>query len=602
MPESRFIIGIDLGTTNSVVAYTPISTRLTDPPFIHIFEIPQFTGPGIMEKRSVLPSFIYVGAEQEVHSNSSNPPWSTDVGLMMGEYARDRGAEIPQRLIASSKSWLCNPMIDRNKPILPWGSPENIPKLSPVQASAAILRYIRDSWNHEMASTDDQCRIEYQEIFLTVPASFDAIARELTVKAAEQAGLAKVTLLEEPQAAFYAWIASSNETWRKQVHPGDLILICDIGGGTTDFSLIQVGEDHGELVLERIAVGDHLLVGGDNMDHAIAYFTAKKLSNSIPSLDPWQMRMLVQNCRKAKEVLLSGDPSKSPYYVTILGRGSSLIGSTIKTALSKDDIDQLILDGFFPICDFSAMPQQHHKIGLKETGLSYEADPSISRHLAKFLNRKIFNHDASVLLPSAVLFNGGVLKSPNIRQRILEIISLWKKEEHQDVAREISSNDFDLAVARGAVYYGLARRGKGIRIRSGLGKSYYIGIAASMPAVPGMPQPVKALCVAPFGMEEGTKEILTNQEFMLVVGEPVRFDFFSSILRNDDGIGNMVEDWHHQLEHITTLETLLDGDPGTVIRVNLEIRITEIGTLELWCNSLDDNRTWKLEFNVREQG
>jgi molecular chaperone DnaK (HSP70) len=504
-------------------------------------------------------------------------------------------------LIASSKSWLCNTLIDRNKPLLPWGAPENVPKMSPVESSAVILRYIRDAWNHIMASGEDQLKMEHQEIFLTVPASFDAIARNLTVKAAALAGISHITLLEEPQAAFYSWIESSGDYWRKEVHKGDLILVCDIGGGTSDFSLIQVAEYQGELVLERIAVGDHLLVGGDNMDLATAYFVAQRLTESGTRLDSWQMRMLVHSCRRAKENLLSDNDSAVQMPISVLGRGSSLIGGTIRTNLSRDDIQKLIVDGFFPLCERTAMPQPTSKIGLKETGLSYEADPSITRHMAKFLNRNNPDRFNSDFLPTAVLFNGGVMKSPAIRRRIMELIGLWKSDEGADSAREIFSGEFDLAVARGAVYYGLARRGKGIRIRGGLGRSYYIGVAASMPAVPGMPQAVKALCVAPFGMEEGTSVILKQQEFILVVGEPVRFDFFCSMVRHDDGSGDMIEDWQHQLEEITTLETTLDGPSGSIIRVSLEIKVTEIGTLELWCVSVEEGRKWKLEFNVREQ-
>jgi molecular chaperone DnaK (HSP70) len=596
-----YIIGIDLGTTNSVVAYTRIRSIENENPEIKIFEIPQFTSAGVIQKCLMTPSFIYIPSDQDLPSGAPSIPWSSDNNLIVGEYGRDRGAEIPQRLISSAKSWLCHTMIDRNKPILPWGSPENIIKMSPVEASAGILKFIRDAWNHIMASRDDRFKIERQEIYLTVPASFDAIARDLTVKAAEHAGLFNITLLEEPQAAFYSWIENSGDQWRKDVHKGDLILICDIGGGTSDFSLIQVGEDQGELVLERIAVGDHLLVGGDNMDLSTAYFAARRMAETGIRLDTWQMRKLVHGCRNAKENLLSGDASSTQYSVSVLGRGGSLIGGSVKTVLSRDDIQNLIVDGFFPMCEFSAKPQQSNKIGLKETGLSYEADPSITRHIADFLYRNKPDNRNTDFLPSAVLFNGGVMKSPAIRQRIKDLIGQWKSGEGSQSIREIASNDFDLAVARGAVYYGLARRGAGIRIRGGLGRSYYIGIAASMPAVPGIPQPVKALCVAPFGMEEGTGDILKQQEFILVVGEPVCFDFFCSMERHDDPIGHIVEDWQNQLEETTTLETTLDGPPGSIIRVSIEIKVTEIGTLELWCVSMDDGRKWKLEFNVREQ-
>lgn len=601
MFDPVYIIGIDLGTTNTVVAFTPATPVQHGQNQINIFKIPQFISSGVIESREITPSFIYIPTEIELSEDYKTLHWMLNDGVMVGEYARERGAEVPQRMIASAKSWLCNTLIDRNKPLLPWGSLDSLSKISPVEASARILAHIKNAWNHEMAGSDKKLRMENQEIFLTVPASFDAIARELTVKAAEKAGLSHITLLEEPQSAFYAWIASSNEQWRKYIQKGDLILVCDIGGGTSDFSLIEVSENNGELVLERVAVGEHLLVGGDNMDLAMAYSVASELNASGTRLDQWQMRMLIQSCRNAKERLLSEINSVAEYPVTVLGRGSSLIGGTIKTSLTRNEISRFIVDGFFPICDFTSMPQQALKVGLKETGLSYEADPSITRHLAKFLNRQIKMADKLIKLPTAVLFNGGVIKSPYIRQRIMDVMNQWKSTDTKTTIREIVSNEFDLAVARGAAYYGLATHGHGIRIRGGLGKSYYIGIAASMPAVPGIPSPVKALCVAPFGMEEGTGINLQSQEFVLVVGEPVRFDFLCSPLRNEDSIGTIVEDWQNQLKEITTLETTLDGEAGDSIRVTIEIKVTEIGTLELWCASTEDDRKWKLEFNVREQ-
>ena len=602
MSDPIYIIGIDLGTTNSVVAFTMINPAQQGHNQINIFKIPQFVSSGVIEHLEIIPSFIYIPGEHDNPSDMKTLPWAADSQVIIGKYARDRGAEIPQRLISSAKSWLCNTLIDRNKPLLPWGSPENVLKMSPVEASAGILRHIRDAWNHLMAADDERLRIEKQEIFLTVPASFDAIARELTFKAAEIAGLSNITLLEEPQAAFYSWIESSNDQWRKKIHKGDLVLVCDVGGGTSDFSLIQVSEDDGELVLERIAVGDHLLIGGDNMDLAIAYYAAQKLSESGIRLDPWQMRMLVHSSMNAKEKLLSHQDLITEYPVTVLGRGSSLIGGTIKTLLSQSEIENLVVNGFFPECDLASTPQQTQKLGLKETGLSYEADPSVTRHLAKFLNRQIKKTENMSILPTAVLFNGGVMKSPSIRKQILNVLDHWNSDDSKILIREIFSNEFDLAVARGAAYYGLARRGKGVRIRGGIGKSYYIGVAASMPAVPGMPMPVKALCVAPFGMEEGMSANLKSQEFVLAVGEPVRFDFLGSSIRHSDEIGNIIEDWQDQLEEMTTLETTLDGQPENSIRVTIEIKVTEIGTLELWCVSVDDNRRWKLEFNVREQG
>lgn len=597
MTEPVYIIGIDLGTTNSVVAYTAIDES---PDRIGVMEIPQFVGAGAMEDRQVLPSFIYVPSPHEISDHAFSLPWDRENAMIVGEYARQRGAEVPQRMIASAKSWLCHTMIDRNKEVLPWGRLDDVSGFSPVAASAMILGHIRSAWNFRMAGDDPALNMENQEIFLTVPASFDAVARELTVRAAEMAGLPHITLLEEPQAAFYAWIASSGDQWRKMVRKGDLVLVCDIGGGTADFSLIRVSEDNGELSLERIAVGDHLLVGGDNMDLALAYHVFRKMAETGTRLDAWQMRGLVQNCRTAKEVILS-DAAIPEHPVTILGRGSSLIGGTLKTSLTSGEIDGLIMDGFFPFCRFDETPKSDSRMGLKEAGLSYESDPAVTRHLARFLYRQEPGGGPEERIPTAVLFNGGVMKAASLRSRIIRAIDSWHPAGSERGIREITAHNTDLAVARGAAYYGLARRGSGIRIRGGLGKSYYIGVAASMPAVPGMPAPVKALCVAPFGIEEGTDANIRDQEFVLVVGEPVRFDFLGSSVRKTDAIGNIVEDWQGDIEEITTIETALDGTLGSIVRVTIEISVTEIGTIELWCVSVDDDRRWKLEFNVREQ-
>ncbi len=597
MADPVYTIGIDLGTTNSVVAYAPTEVPKGQRPEIRVFRIPQLIDAGTLEKRDALPSFILVPGAYDVAEGGLVLPWDENNNLAVGEYARERGAELPHHLIASSKSWLCHPLVDRNKPILPWEGPDESAKRSPVEAASIILRHMRDAWNHEMAAEDEDLRMENQDVLLTVPASFDAVARELTVKAAEMAGLANITLLEEPQAAFYAWIESAGEDWREQVGKGDLVLVFDVGGGTSDFSLISVSEEEGELVLERIAVGDHLLVGGDNMDLALAYTVSKRISKG-KKLDAWQMRGLWHACRKAKEVLLS-DPDREDYSVTILGRGSGLIGGTIKKKLTRKEVEEIVLYGFFPQCDLDARPSGQ-KTGIKEVGLSYESDPAITHHLARFLNRQ--QREGERIVPSAILFNGGATKSELVREQVVDVLSSWIEPESGQGVREIENEDFDLTVARGAAYYGFARRGQGIRIRGGLNMTYYIGVAASLPAVPGMPAPIKALCVAPFGMEEGTQVVLQDQEFVLVVGEKVKFDFLGSTVRLDDTPGMVVDDWEEDVEEITTIETTLDGEPGTALPVYLEVKVTEIGTLELWCVSREENtQRWKLEFNVREQ-
>lgn len=607
MSEPVYIIGIDLGTTNSVVAYTDAKVEKGRKPEIRVFDIPQLVAPGTVENRKVLPSFVLLPGEHDVPEGGLKLPWNEDNAVAVGEFARERGAEIPHRLISSSKSWLCHTLVDRNKPILPWDGPEDMKKLSPVEAASAILGHLRDAWNYSMAAEDETFRIENQDVLLTVPASFDAVARELTVQAAEMAGLTNITLLEEPQAAFYAWIESSGDDWRENIQKDDLVLVCDVGGGTSDFSLIRVTEEDGNLALNRIAVGDHLLVGGDNMDLALAYAASQQFSGGKKKLDSWQMQGLWHACRKAKETILT-DPEATDYPVTILGRGSSLIGGTQKTRLSRELIQRVILDGFFPRCEMTAEPVAPQRFGIKEFGLSYESDPAITRHLANFIHRRkgegeVDAEDAK-LIPTAVLFNGGVMKAPAVRRHVLDILSSWTPSETFAI-REIETRDYDLTVARGAAYYGVARLGEGVRIRGGLNKTYYIGVAAAMPAVPGMPAPIKALCVAPFGMEEGTDAALSDQEFVLVVGEPVKFDFLGSSVRLEDKIGTVVDDWEDEIEEITTIETTLnagDGKMGAAIPVILEVKATEIGTLEIWAVSGEEGGgRWKLEFNVREQ-
>lgn len=594
MATPTYIVGIDLGTTNSVVAYTEADIVPGQPSDIQIFEIPQLIDAGVVEEREMLPSFLLVPGEHDVSESAIALPWDEDNKLIVGEFARNRGAELPHRLIASAKSWLCHPLVDRSQPILPWNSKiETESKRSPVEASAVILEHIRDAWNYTMAEDDDDLRLEAQEILLTVPASFDAVARELTVQAAEMAGLKNVTLLEEPQAAFYSWIESKGDDWREDVTKGDLVLVCDVGGGTTDFSLIEITEEDGQLVLERIAVGDHLLVGGDNMDLALAYSLAQQMAEKGTRLDNWQMRGLWHSCRQAKEHLLA-DADADEYPVTILGRGSSLIGGTQKTQLTRDGVNRVLVDGFFPKCEATTMPAQGNRVGLQELGLSYESDPAVTHHLAKFLRQ----NDGRI--PSAILFNGGIMKADPVRQRITELLTDWTLDGNAPDVREITSADLDLSVAKGAAYYGLARKGRGVRIRYGLNKSYYIGIAASMPAVPGIPAPTKALCIAPFGMEEGSQIQLEDREFALVVGQPAKFDFLGSS-RHDDQSGDVIDDWEGEIKPITEIETTLDGEAGSIIPVTLEIQVTEVGTLALWCVSNVDGRRWKLEFNVREQ-
>jgi molecular chaperone DnaK (HSP70) len=594
----HFVVGIDLGTTNSVVAFSDVSG--TEPGPLQVFAIPHVTALGTVEARPLLPSFLYIPGSGEFPAEALALPWNSAPEHLVGQFAQRRGAEVPARLIGSAKSWLSYAGVDRTAPILPWGSPEDVAKLSPVAASTAYLSHIRDAWN---AAFPDAA-LEQQEVLLTVPASFDAVARELTVRAAQDAGLPHLTLLEEPQAAFYAWIDANGERWREAVHVGDLVLVCDVGGGTTDFTLIAVRQEQGSLALERVAVGDHILLGGDNMDLALAYAVRNRLAEAKTQLDQWQFRGLGLSCREAKERLLSGTDAKYP--VSILGRGRKVVGGTVRTDVTRAEVGQILVDGFFPHTQLTDRPQSQRRSALQEIGLPYATDPAVTRHLAAFLNR---NRGAAAdtaggasAHPTAVLFNGGVMHAAALRQRLVEVLESWF--DPAQPIRLLAGGDPEHAVARGAAYYGLARRGRGVRIRGGTARAYYIGIETAMPAVPGVRPPIKALCVVPKGLEEDSSVQLPAQEFGLVIGEPAEFRFLSSATRRDDQVGTLVETWEDDITELEPVEATLqlEGQEGTTVPVRLEARVTEVGVLELWCVSRDGGQRWKLEFNLRGQG
>ncbi|MCL6582385.1 MAG: Hsp70 family protein [bacterium] len=615
MIDSRYIVGIDLGTTNCAVGFvdTRDSSDNEGEGEIQYLQIPQLVHEGTVESRTLLPSFLYLPGPYELAKGSLALPWDAERKFAVGELARSRGAEVPQRLVSSAKSWLCYGEVDRRAPILPWQSPAEVEKVSPLEASKRYLEHIRETWNYLQSEDNPDYFLEHQQIFLTVPASFDAVARELTMEAARAAGLENAILLEEPQAAFYSWIRA-NEDWRAKVRVGDLILVCDIGGGTTDLSLIAVGEEEGNLVLNRVAVGEHILLGGDNMDLALAVAVQNKMreEGAPASLDIWQNRILWQSCRLAKETILN-DPNCQEYPVTIPGRGSSLIGGTLSSRLSRQMVESVLVEGFFPACEAEDRPRTQRAVGLQEWGLPYAADAAVTRHLARFLGVHLKALDnfpqlrektagKKFIHPTAILFNGGVFKARLLQERVVEVINSWIEAEGGTPLRVLQETNLDLAVAHGAASYGLARRGRGIRIRGGAARSYYIGIETSMPSVPGFPPPIKALCVVPFGMEEGTEVEIPGQEFGLIVGEPADFRFFASSIRRHDQIGELIENWQEEIEELTSLEAhlTLEGQEGVTIPVRLHAHLTEIGTLELWFVSRDERNRWKLEFTVRK--
>jgi molecular chaperone DnaK (HSP70) len=540
---------------------------------VSIQEIPQLVSPNEVAAEKLLPSFLFIPGERDFPPGSTALPWDPSPQYVVGRLAQRRGAEVPSRLVSSAKSWL--PF----STMLPVSAPEGVTRVSPVEASAEYLRHLRQAWNKEVP-------FDEQDVLITVPASFDAVARDLTGKAAEAAGYKSVTMLEEPQAAFYAWI-ERHPDWRERIAPGDLVLVVDIGGGTTDFSLIGVSEKAGELRLERIAVGEHILLGGDNIDLALAHTVAARIKTK---LDTFQMQALWSNCRLAKEKLLSSEVEELP--VTILGKGSSLIGGTIKTKLLRSQVEE-VLEGFFPRTARDTMPEKARRAGLQEIGLPYASDAAITRHLAKFLNQP-----DGFAAPSHVLFNGGVMHAQFARDRVMQVLNTWLAEAGKPAAQALTGEDLMHAVARGAAYYGASRHGAGVRIRGGIARSYYVGIESAMPAVPGIPAPVKALAVAQFGMEEGTSVPIPHREFGLIVDEPAEFRFFSSVTRRNDEPGVLIEEFGDELQELAPIEIKLSGSAG-VVPVSFETVITETGILQLWCVA-KDGRRWKVEFNARE--
>ncbi|MBK6683418.1 MAG: Hsp70 family protein [Deltaproteobacteria bacterium] len=585
-------LGIDLGTTNTTLASAKAvpSGEVAPPP--ENFPILQLVRPGDRLARPTLPSCLYLAAAGELPAGSLDLPWAQGRSYFVGEGAKERGAEVPLHLVSSSKSWLCHGGVDRRAAILPAGAPDGLEKVSPVTAAVRVLEHLRDAWNAEHPKEV----LEAQDVLLTVPASFDAVAKDLTLEAARAAGLSQVTLLEEPQAAFYAWLAVQGEAWRKVLKPGSRVLVADVGGGTSDFTLIEVKDDgRGNLSLERVAVGEHLLLGGDNMDLALAHHLMSGLLASGKKLDAGQQRALVLAARRAKEQLLS-DPSLTTAPITVLGRGSKLIGGQLKAELLRADLERILVEGFFPVVANDARPVEARRTGFMELGLPYVADPAITRHLAKFLS----THLGDGGLPTHLLFNGGVFNSPLLRERLLSVLEGWGLRPEV-----LTGSDNDLAVARGAAHYARVRAQGGLRIRGGVARSYYVGIEGAAPAIPGVPPPLRALCVVPFGMEEGTQADVPSGELGLVVGEEVGFRFLSSTERKNDAIGTMLDEftWPEFLVETAPIHLKLEAKelaPGTLVPVHLQVKLTEIGTLEVWSVAKDGQR-WRLEHNVREE-
>ena len=609
--SGQFSIGVDLGTTHCALSYVDRAASDGDKVVQGVLAIPQLTGPASVDAQPLLPSFLYLPHESELAPGDLALPWGEAPDFAVGEFARSRGAATPIRLVSSAKSWLCHPGVDRRSPLLPDDAPAEVQRISPLTATIRYLSHLRQAW--DQAHPD--APFDAQDITVTIPASFDPAARALTAEACQAAGYQHLTLLEEPQAALYSWIEASGGEWRKQVHNGDVILVVDVGGGTTDLSLIAVLERDGNLALQRVAVGEHILLGGDNMDLALAYGVARKLAAEGKQLDAWQTRALAHGCRAAKEQLLA-DADLPSVPVVVPSRGSKLIGGSIRTEVTRAEVLALLVEGFFPQVAVSDKPVTRARGALTQLGLPYAQDAAVTRHLAAFLARQAGATEqidglqgsqpagASFLHPTAILFNGGVLKAPQIEQRILQVINGWLAAEGAGPARLLDGANLDLAVARGAAYYGHVRQGRGVRIRGGTAQSYYVGVESNMPAIPGMEPPLSALCLAPFGMEEGTEVALdAPQAFGLVVGEPVRLRFFGSSVRRADAVGTLLDIWGpEELVELQEIELNLPAEgrtPGDVVPVTLQARVTDIGTLELNAVPVGGLERWKVELDVR---
>lgn len=597
----RYLVGIDFGTTNCTVAYMALKEG-NDNGDICQWAIPQLVAPGEIEALPLLPSFIYFPLDEELAKGAATLPWLSSRHYCVGLYARERAAELSSRVIASAKSWLCHAGVDRRSPLLPDGGDSSLPLMSPLEVVQAILTHIHEAWDATMAVP-----LAEQQLLITVPASFDPSARQLIEEAAEGAGIPAVILLEEPQAAFYAWLHRHREEWRSLLKVGDTVLVVDIGGGTTDFSTISVNDEGGNLTLERRAVGSHLLLGGDNLDYALGYFAKDKFEEKGSALDPWQLRGLIHTCRHAKEKLLTDNTHKS-VELTVMGRGSKLIGGAIKQKLSREEALQLLLEGFLPLVPPTEQSPPERMSGLRQVGLPYAQDARITCQLAKFLSQTGEGESGTVdnfVVPNAVLFNGGTLKGDLLRQRIVDQLNAWAEVLGRPSVQELPGADYDCAVSCGAVYYGHARRGHALRIRAGTSRSYYVGVEDAMPAIPGRTPPIKPICVVPYGMEEGSEALLPDQQFALVLGETATFRFFSRATPSlSDGktpeIGSWVLNWKNELTELHPIEALLPkgADDGKVVRVTLKAHVTELGVLELWCVAAD-GRSWKLSFDIR---
>jgi len=559
-------IGIDLGTTNSALAFID-STDEADYPTIHVLDVPQYVAQGRIEARRTLPSFLYLGDQEYT-----------------GVYAREQGAIVPTKSVNSAKSWLSNPAVDRTAKILPWDAQEGGRVLSPVEVSTRILKHLADAWQEQQGSA-----IAEHNVTLTVPASFDEEARELTVMAAREAGIEKLTLLEEPAAAFYSWIANDLTRSQKSLFDGQTVLVCDVGGGTSDFTLIRVAREGDRIDFTRTAVGQHLLLGGDNLDLTLAWLVEAKLGKTLSIR---QRSGLRRQCAAAKERLLA-DASLASAEITVLGGGSSLVGGTLKTEILREEVLELALDGFLPMCELGDRPKEEERSPFRELGLPYVSDPAVTRHLAAFLA------GAGDAVPDAILFNGGFFIPDILRQRVADVLEHWYGRR----PLILDNRDLDLAVAVGAAYYSYVRStGQGLLVRGGLPRAYFIGLGGDA----GHAGQLRTLCLVPRGSEEGSSVEIDPGNLQLVANKAVSFRLYSSRARTEDRPGDVVEFPREPVEgephlHAPLNAVLRFGKAGErLVPVKLGAKLTEVGTLEIWADSKESEHRWRLQFELRK--
>ncbi len=612
--DYRYIIGIDLGTTNSAVSFLDLACEEADSgpgarPQITPFPIPQLVAAGELAYRPVLPSFLYLPGPHDLPPGSLQLPWEEERDYAAGEFARTQGVMVPGRMVSSAKSWLCHAGVDRTADILPWNSQTDTTKYSPAEVSTRYLLHIRQAWNHEVALGKKAGRFEEQLLVVTVPASFDEVARELTVVAAKAAGLKRIFLLEEPLAAFYSWLAANEAEWQSQLSDGQIILVCDVGGGTTDFTIIAVKEGKSGPGLNRLAVGDHLMLGGDNMDLTLGRYMEAALSGKAGSLDAQRWHQLCCQCRQAKEDFFENGSADCSFEVAVAGRGSDLIASTLRGRLQGADLQQLIVDGFFPSVTLAEGPGESQRKGLTDLGLPYVQNPAITRHLAAFwrTHAPFVQQETGRAnpYPDFVLFNGGALKPAVLRKRMLKTIAGWFRSTSAAdwQPQELLNPRPDLAVSIGASYYGLVRLGSGVRVGSGSPRAYYAAVASGVSSGPPATKPA-AICIVPRGTEEGALVTLTKHSFAAVVNQPAVFQMYSSSTRLGDRPGDLVQPDAIDTVPLPPISTILrqkKSKGSTQIPVTLAAQLNEVGTLGLWCQARSSSHRWQLHFDVRHE-